>query len=508
MVNAIGHKRIYAAALSTETNTFSPIPTGLDDYEVIRPVDREHVSDDIVFDLWQQKAQERGDTFLFGLGAYAQPAGLTTRAVYESLRDELLDGLIKQGDVDVILLYLHGAMAAEGYEDCEGDLLFRVRQIVGPNTIIAAELDLHCHLTPAMVENANLLVAFKEYPHIDVLARADEVFDLALAASCEQANPVMAVFDCRMMGMYPTHTPEMRAVIDRMNALEQQDNVLSVSFVHGFPFGDVPDAGGKVLVITDNNLQLAEQLSEDLGREIFQHRHEITFKSLSLENALSTALEKIPQRDDPTKPVLVADQSDNAGGGAPGDSTFALRWLLDHQVDKAACAILYDPQVVKLAIAAGIGSQLLVRLGGKLCVASGDPLDIDVTVTAIEPNYVHLFPQESGDTTWFALGDTVALHCQGIDIVVSSLRCQCYSASVFADLGIPIAERQLIVVKSTQHFYADFAPRCSEVIYMAGPGAVSPNVQLINYHNVPKNSKFPWVDDPFSNQDRLSHKAI
>lgn len=498
--------KIFAAGLNTETNTFSPIPTGIDDFDVTRLDDLKdgtrRLSDMIPFDQWQQKARTRKDHFLFGLYAWAHPAGLTSTTSYENLRDELLASLQVSGPVNVVLLCLHGAMVAQGYDDCEGDLITRIRQQVGPEVIIAAELDLHCHLTQAMIENTNIIITFKEYPHVDVSARGDELFDLAIEASLGHSHPTMALFDCKMVGLYPTSTPEMRSFIDTMVATEQMNDVLSVSFGHGFTYGDVPDAGGKMLVVTNNNLPLAQRLAKKLGLQVFALRHRINFNALSMEKALQKALLIAAKPvNDQIKPVVVADQSDNAGGGAPSDSTFVLRWLLDHKTRDAAIAIFYDPQVVKLAIAAGVGAKLQVRLGGKMGVTSGDPLDLSVTISAIKKNYIHRFPQEEGEPAFIPIGDTIALHCAGVDIVVSSERCQCFSPCIFDDLGIPVNKKRLLVVKSTQHFYGAFSSIASEIIYMAGPGAVPPIVQRIPYQRMSTNDKYPWVDNPFTIED-------
>ena len=495
--------KLFIAGLNTETNTFSPIPTGIDDFNITRAADLKdgsrQLSDMVPFVQWQQKAHSRGDQLRFGLFAWAQPAGMTTTATYEFLRDELLTSLQTSGPVDVVLLCLHGAMVAKGYDDCEGDLLRRIRQQIGPGVIIAAELDLHCHLSQAMIDNADIVITYKEYPHVDVGVRGDELFDLAIETSLGNVHPTMALFDCKMMGMYPTSTRVMREFIDEMIAAEQQDEVLSVSFVHGFPYGDVPDAGGKMLVVTDSNLPLAEQLAEKLGQQVFSLRQQINFDSLTMEEAFLKALAIVAQLDnDQIKPVVVADQSDNAGGGAPSDATFALRWLLEHQVHNAAIAIFYDPQVVKVAIAAGEGAEIQVRLGGKMGVTSGDPLDLCVTVNSIKQDYCHRFPQEKGEPAIIPIGDTVSLQCVGIDIVVSSERSQCFSPCIFDELGIPATKKSLLVVKSTQHFYGAFVPIASDVIYMAASGAVPPLMQQIPYQRMSTRDKFPWVDDPFN----------
>ncbi len=496
--------KVFCSSLATETNTFSPIPTGLEDFLLIRPADiasGKNTFEDIQpLGLWRQRTVSNGDDFVFSLFAFAQPSGLTTRASYEALRDEILDSLHSAGPVDIVLLNLHGAMVAEGYDDCEGDIIERARDIVGPDVVIAVELDLHCHLTEKIVSLANIVITYKEYPHVDINARAEELFNLALVAQQKKIQPTMALYDCHLMGMYPTNTKPMRQFIRAMVEAEQQEGVLSVSFGHGFPFGDVPDAGGKLLVVTDNDMGLAEEIAESLGQQLFAMRHQINFPCLPLDEALSKAS---ALATDSKPPVVVADQSDNPGGGAPGDATYALAWLLEHQVRNVGMALFYDPQVVKLALTAGVGSQLTIRLGGKLGPTSGDPLDLTVRVNAIQRDYQHRFPQidlETGTESkpiYLPAGDVVALRSQGIDLLVNSERAQCFSPCIFSDLGINPHQKSLLIVKSAQHFYGAFAPIASEVIYMAAPGAVPPIMQKIPYQRMRTDNKYPWVESPF-----------
>ena len=151
----------------------------------------------------------------------------------------------------MVLLGLHGAMVADGYDDCEGDLLQRVRAIVGPQVVVGAELDPHNHLSAAMVAHADLLVAFKEYPHTDILERALELVDLCQAKAEGRIEPVASVADTGGLVVMHTSRQPARGFVDRIMALEGQDGILSISVSHGFPWGDVPDMGTKVLVYSD-----------------------------------------------------------------------------------------------------------------------------------------------------------------------------------------------------------------------------------------------------------------
>lgn len=489
--------KIFAAGLSTETNTFSPMPTGLADYQVQRGEDALegriiNASLDLSA-LWAAQAKSAGAELIFGLMAQAQPAGLTVRSAYETLRDELLGTLRCAMPVDIVLLMLHGAMVAQGYDSCEEDIIQRIREIVGPDAVLAVELDLHCHVREALLEPADIILTFKEYPHIDVNDRARELFDLAVATHRDEVRPVMALFECRMVGMYPTSRQPMAGCVQALIAAETQPGVLSVSLGHGFQFADLPHVGTKVLVVTDNDPPLARRLARELGMLVYGFRHEISFASFSLpmEEALSRALTS------PRGPVVVADQSDNVGGGAPGDATYVLRWLLDHQVTSAATALLYDPEVVRIARKAGVGASIALRVGGKLGRSSGEPLDIEARVLDSRDDYVHEFPQRCGEPALFPIGDAVALDCHGVDVIVASERCQCFSPSIFNDFGIDPRTRRLLIPKSYQHFHEAFSKIATDILYMAGPGAVPPDPRQIPYRRLDTARLFPWVHNPF-----------
>ena len=488
--------KIFAAGISTETNTFCPLPTTLEDFRIQRGSDVragkiEHPSLNLE-DIWGTMARSRSAAFVFGLMAYAEPGGTTSRQAYEALRDEILRELQAALPVDVVLLMLHGAMVAQGYDDCEEDIIRHVRILAGPHAVIGVELDLHCHLRQSTIADADIVITYKEYPHVDTRERAKEVFDLAIATKLGQIRPKMALFDCHMIGLYPTTLQPLRGLIDDMQEAERRRGVLSISFGHGFQFADVPHVGAKVLAITDGDAMLAQDIAREFGQRLYRSRAEIGFErlALDLEDALSRA---IASR---ATPVVVADQSDNTGTGAPGDATFALRWLIDHNVSEAALAIHYDPEVVKLATKVGVGGTLAVRLGGKVSRFSGEPVDLTVEVLAIRPQYLHGFPQRDGQLWLFHAGTVVALRSNGTDIIVSSERCQCFAPSIFTDFGIDPARKKILIVKSTQHFYGAFAPIAGAVIYMAAPGAVAPDPRKIIYRRLDTTLLYPWAQNP------------
>jgi microcystin degradation protein MlrC len=220
--------RVFTAALATETNTFSPIAIDKRAFEAslhARP--GEHPVTPTLctapITVGREVCAREGWTLIEGSASWADPAGLVARATYEELRDEILDQLRAAMPVDGVVLGLHGAMVAQGYDDPEGDLLARVRDIVGPDVLVCAELDPHSHLTAKRVAATNFFVVFKEFPHIDFVDRARDLWSIAVRALKKEITPVMSVFDCRMIDVFPTSKQPMRGFVDKLYALEKSE---------------------------------------------------------------------------------------------------------------------------------------------------------------------------------------------------------------------------------------------------------------------------------------------
>ena len=477
--------RIFSGSLATETNTFSPLPTGLASFKERGYFPAGRHPDQMTFfggPLWaaRLRGRERGWDLVEGLVAGAQPGGTTTRVAYETLRDELLADLRAALPVDVVLLGLHGAMVADGYDDCEGDLLQRVRGIVGPEVVVGAELDLHCHLTDTMVAHADVLVAFKEYPHTDVLERGLELVDLCVAQAERRVQPVAALVDTGMICMIHTTREPARGFVDRIQALEGHDGVLSISIAHGFAWGDVPDMGTRVLVYTDGDAPRAQTLARALADELVALREQFAKPYPGIDAALDEALAL------GDGPVVLADSADNAGGGAASDSTFILRRLIERGIGNAALGPLWDPVAVRIATEAGVGATLPLRIGGKISPLSGDPLDATVTVRALKPEMVMT---GLGDTRQ-AMGDCALVHTAGIDVVLTSIRAQAMHIDLFTQLGCDPAARRIVVVKSSQHFYASYSTIARQVIYVDAPGSVTQDLRSLPYRKI-RRPKWP-----------------
>ena len=480
--------KLFLACLGTETNTFSPFPTGYRTFEETCLVrGGNHGPDPFLFAvplvLWRRLALRNGWSVVESLCAFAQPSGVTLRPVYETFREEILADLRRAMPVDMVLLSLHGAMVAEGYDDCEGDLLARIRALVGPKVPVGVELDLHCHLTSRMVEEATAIVSFKEYPHTDAADRAEELFHILSATASGAIQPHMALYDCGMMGIYHTTSEPMKSYLDGVKRLERQNGILSISVAHGFLWGDVADMGTRILVVSDGEPREGNRLAESLGRRFYQLRHRLRPDYRNIDNALGEAL-----RQD-RGPVVLADVADNPGGGASGDSTFVLEALIDHRIEDAAVACIWDPTVAAVATEAGEGARFDVRLGGKMGPSSGRPLDLSVTVAKVVRNACQTFGSGAGRSV-SPLGDAVVLRTGGIDIVVNSIRTQTLGADAFTNMGIDPRTRRILVVKSMQHFHAAFAPLARQVLYVDSPGALVSDVTQLSFRKADR-EKWP-----------------
>jgi microcystin degradation protein MlrC len=477
--------RVFSGSLATETNTFAPMPTGLASFK-----DRgyfpagQHPDQLTIFSgpLWaaRLRGKELGWDLVEGLVASAQPSGTTTRHAYETLREELLADLRAALPVDMVVLGLHGAMVADGYDDCEGDLLQRVRAIVGPGVVIGAELDPHNHLTPEMTASADLLIAFKEYPHTDVLERALELVDLCAAQAEGRIRPVAAVVDCDMIVTMHTSREPARGFIDRIQSLEGRDGVLSISISHGFAWGDVPAMGTKVLVYADADQARADALARRLADELIGMREALTVPYPGIDASLDDALAV------EGGPVVLADGADNPGGGAASDSTFILRRMLERGIAGAAVGPMWDPIAVRIAFDAGVGARLSMRIGGKISPLSGDPLDLDCTVKALQHDLV----MTGLSNTPTPMGDCALVEAAGIEIVLATRRNQAMGTDLFTQLGCDLAAKKIIVVKSSQHFHASYSKVARHVIYAGAPGAVTLDLSTLPYRRV-RRPKWP-----------------
>lgn len=469
-------RRIFVAALATETNTFSPIVIDRQAFEAsLYALPGQHPETPTLctapITVGRRVCAERGWTLIEGTAAWADPAGLVSRGTYESLRDEILGQLRAALPVDAVVLGLHGAMVAQGYLDPEGDLLTRIRAMIGPDILLCAGLDPHSHLTELRVAAADFLVAFKEFPHTDFVERAEDLWRIAADTLDGRVDPVMAVYDCRMIDVFPTSRQPMRGFVDQMMQIERDNpRVLSLSAIHGFMAGDVPEMGTKTIAVTDGDAALGQQLARDLGDRLYANRGRHIMPALDEVQAVAQAMAARGG------PVVIADMWDNPGGGTAGDATVILHELLAQRAQGVAVGTIWDPIAVHLCMVAGEGAELPLRFGAKSAPLTGDPVDAVVRVLRVAPDAQMRFGASVvpfGPAVRLALLDAAGTET-GIEVILNTVRAQSYDPSLFTALGIEPLACRILVIKSTNHFYAAFAPIASEIIYCSA-GQPYPN---------------------------------
>ncbi|MDB5816566.1 MAG: microcystin degradation protein MlrC-like protein [Rhizobacter sp.] len=471
--------RLFAAAIATETNTFSPLLTSLADYQRdvwLRP--GEHPIDHPLFctaPLWvaRRRAAADGFTLVEGSCFGASPAGTTNRRAYEQMRDEILGQVKAALPLDGVVLGLHGAMVADGYDDVEGDVVSRVRALVGKSCVIGVELDPHCHVTRQRVSEADITILYKEFPHTDVVERADEIVTLVLRTIRGEIRPVSSIYDCQQLGSYRTTLPLMRKLVDDISAMEGEGGVLSISIGHSFPYGDVPELGVRVLVIADGDKAVADRVATQIGERLVGMRGKTMPEYFSVKAGLAQALAATAW------PVVIADPADNAGGGAGSDNTTILRALIALDAQGAAVGPVWDPIAVQMCFAAEVGTRFELRLGGKASAASGVPVDAWVEVVGLARDCHQTFgPTQTG------LGDCAAVRIGGVEVVLTTARTQALGLEVFTNLGIDPAQRRIVVVKSNNHFVAAYGPIAARIMFIDADGPMVSDFTKIPYRKI------------------------
>ncbi|MGF1650383.1 MAG: M81 family metallopeptidase [Hyphomicrobiaceae bacterium] len=486
--------RLFAASLATETNTFSPIPTSRASFEAdfyappgTHPAEPKLCTAPLV--VARRRACTDGFELVEGSCFWAEPSGTVDRKSYTSMRDEILDQLRAALPVDGVLMGFHGALFVDGVDDAEGDMLEAIREVVGPDCVIGCAYDPHCHLTEKRVRLAAISILFKEYPHVDIMGRAEELVTLVLAAIRGEIAPVASLYDPRLWDFYPTTTEPMRSFVDRLKAREGQDGVLSISLAHGFMHADHPDMGSRVLVITDGRKADGDRIAKEIGDELWARRGTWAEPVLSLEAGVARVLGHASGPPHGRGLAILAEPADNAGGGAASDNTLVIHELRRCRAVNVAVAPVWDPIAVSFCHRAGLGARIALRFGGKASAGSGPPVDADVEVIGLARNATQMF-----GAARVPLGDTAAVRLDGgIDIVLISQRTQAFGTELFTALGRLPQSYDALVLKSAQHFAAAYGAFASLIVRAETGGCCPTHPRL---HTYSKLQRPLWPLDP------------
>jgi microcystin degradation protein MlrC len=409
-----------------------------------------------------EAADKYGWTLIHPVSANANPSGIVTDDAFEQIGGMILDAAEHQRPIDGVLLHLHGAMVVDSYEDGEGELLARLRKTLGPEVPIVVTLDLHANVTPRMADNASALIAFRTYPHIDQYERAWQGAQLLERAMAGEVRPRTVIARRPMLygldrGRH--QAGPMAELIGRGETLEAAGEVLAVSICAGFSRSNIRDVGPSVTVTIDGDNPRGQAIAEEFMDHAWATRDYQSFTLLSVADAVARAKEGKPG----DRPLVVADYTDNPGGGGYGDATAFLKGLVEAQVEGVAFHAICDPEAALAGMRAGIGPATLV-VGGKTDPAmGGGPLTLTGEITHLSNGKFTAYgPMGGGVERDYGL--SMVFRVGGVDIIVITNNGQAVDLGQFTSLGLDPARYTTVAVKSMQHFRAAFEGIAREVI--------------------------------------------
>lgn len=413
--------------------------------------------------------------------AHGGAGGPVTDDAFERVAGELIGRLSEAMPVDAVYLDLHGAMVSVPFEDAEGELLRRVRAVVGDIPIVVS-LDYHANITPEMVEHCDGMVVFLTYPHVD---RPETGLRAARLLSSLIGKPRPRGRAIRHMPFLIPTTAQCtliepsRGIVSESRLLD--GSLLSLCYAAGFPPSDMLWCGPAVVAYADSQSE-ADFAADALERLIASREKEFDVTLLSPSEGVARA---IAISKSASKPVILADVQDNPGGGGGADTTGILRSLIKAKATNAVVGILCDADAAAAAHAAGEGQEVEISLGGHSPTVGVEPLYARYKVKKLGSGRFRTSGAVAGGLD-VDLGPMALLAVDGTEIVVSSKRMQALDLEPFRHLGVEPAKRNVVVVKSAVHFRAEFEPIAEQVLLVAAPGAFADNPEEYPYRRLRK----------------------
>ena len=468
--------RVLIAQFMHETNTFSKLPTTLEDYRKRWLMEGEAMVPRFTgtrneIGGYIDCVKQYGWQPVWAGAANATPSGKLTRETWETIRDMIVNAAKNAGKLDGVCLSLHGAMVTETEDDAEGALLELLRGVVGPDVPIATTLDLHANATVRMAKNANALVSYRTYPHIDGYERAVQAAALVQAAMEGKKKPrCLLVQPAMLEGAEHGRTTEPGLMLDllaKADTFEKEKGIDVVSIQAGFTWADIPYTGPSIAVSHEPGSESrAHAIAAELIDEIWRRREE---GAKSHYRPIADAIAAAKAGAGKKGPLVIADGTDNPGGGGYNDTPPVLKALLDAGIDNVAFGTIYDPAAVQQATQAGVGAEIEVSLGGHTDAAMGAPIKTKAIVKMLsDGRFKNDGPMNAGVET--AMGPTAVLRIGSIDVVTISNRIQTIDLQVFLSQGIDPTAKSVLVVKSVQHFRAAYAPIAREIVLVDSGG--------------------------------------
>lgn len=481
--------RFVLAMMKHETNTFSPVPTGLSAFDrgaSGKPPEGEaaiksYAGTNNALAAYLDLAKAAGAEFTVPIAASANPSAPVQTAAFEHIAGRICDA-VKKG-CDALFLDLHGAMVTETCDDGEGELLKRIRSI-RPDLPIAVALDFHTNLTADMIDNCTVMTGYCTYPHVDVYETGKRAGQTLLRALKGEVRPVIAWKSIPILSHTLSHAPSfepMKSVMAKALAAEKSGAVLNASVFGGFPLADIPHVGMSAVVVTDGNAKVGSALVEEMLDLAWTRREGFVFKNEPAEVSITRA------KGLDGGPVVLVDHGDNTASGGSQDVMEVLKEVIAQGLEDVAAGPFRDPAAVAELVKAGVGATVTVAIGGKTDVPAigykAEPLTVTGTVRAItDGRFKVTGPMGTGTT--IDMGKTVVLDTGTVQIVVSERRSEPYDLGTFTHCGIDPTRKRYILIKSRQHFRAGFEPIAKHIVLVDGPGATTADFSRFKFQNI------------------------
>ncbi len=431
-------------------------------------------------------ARRHDSTVIHSVSASAEPAGPVTKEAFERVVGVMVDVARQNKErIDGVLLALHGAMVTEVTEDGEGEILARLRAVLGPRVPIGITLDLHANVTRRMCELAEIIVSFKTYPHVDmreVARQAAEILHRTMAGEIKPRTLRVHVPMLEEPNGCRTDIGPMIEWVAKAREYERRPDVFAVSVNGGFAQADIKEVGPTVLVTGEGDMEAHRRFARDIAAELWQQRNDVLNRFYSVADAVEIAGTHAAA----TGPLIIAEYSDNPGGGAYGDTTELLRAMLAAKIGEACFGPMVDPEAAAALNRHAPGERVEITLGGKTDPTfGGPPLQLSGTLIGLfDGSYTGDGPMVGGLELSF--GPTAVLKADGIDILVVTVPSQMLDLQQFRAFGIDPAKHRVVALKSQQHFRAAFGPIAGKIIVCDGSGLSTTNVARFPYRNVPR----------------------
>jgi microcystin degradation protein MlrC len=412
--------------------------------------------------------------------AWATPSGPTCDDVFEDVLARLIEGLRRE-QPDGLLLALHGAMVTQAHLDADGEVLARLRAVVGPDFPIAVTLDLHGNVSQRVVDQSTLTAAYRTCPHVDQRETGRRAAALLMRKLRGEIRPCQALAKPPLIiniMAHDTSREPLRPFMEATRALERQPGILAASLLPGFAYADVPQMGPAVIVVADGDPELARREANKLAADLWEARRAFVADLPGPDKAVRMALEA------DRLPVVLVDTGDNVGGGSAGDGTVLLRELL-RQGAPGSVVCLYAPEEVRQCQTAGSGAEVRLTVGGKVDRLHGEPIAVTGRVrllhegTYVEPEVRH------GGKRINHQGPTALVELAGDNLLVlNSLRHPPFSLGQLTCLGIEPRRQRILAVKAAIAYKAAYAPIAGTIIEVDTPGLTAVNPERFVYRHV------------------------